>query len=68
MSGFVQNNFFINVYKTSGLQFSYKHCSFSLRIAKCEVVFPSKSFVALKLGGVFSNTVNNSARAALYMV
>ena len=63
---FVQNNFFINVYKTTGLD--YKHGSFSLMIAKYGVVFPSKPFVALKLGGMFSNTVNYSVRAALYMV
>ena len=37
-------------------------------IAKFGVVFPSTSFVALELGGVFSNTVNYFVRAALYMV
>ena len=36
-------------------------------IAKCGVVFPSKRFVALKLVGLFSNTVNYSVRAALYV-
>ena len=36
-------------------------------IAKCGVVFPSKRFVALKLGGVFSNTVNYSVRAAFFV-
>ena len=43
-------------------------CSFSLMIAKFGGVFTSKSSVALKLSGLFSNTVNCSLRAALYMV
>ena len=34
-------------------------------VAKFWVFFPSTSFVALKLGGVFSNTVHYSVRAAL---
>ena len=41
---------------------------FSLMIAKFGVVFPKTSFAAVKLGGVFSNTVHYSMRAALYMV
>ena len=45
---------------------SYRHCSFSLMIGKWEVVFPSESFGALQLRGVFSNTDNYSVRAALY--
>ena len=57
-------NFFVNFWTAS----SCNYCSFSLILAKCEVGFTLKGFVALKLGRVFSNVVNNSVRVALYMV
>ena len=66
-SRFVQNNFFIYVYKYTGLEVPTR-LFFSLMIAKFGVVFPKTSFAAVKLGGVFSNTVHYSMRAALYMV